>query len=481
MYEMLTGRVPFDADTPVSVALKQVQEEPVEPIKYNENIPIGVNRIILKAMQKDPNIRYQTATEMLQDLSLALKKPNEDFVVLARKTLNSPTQKVPTIYEIEMEKNNDRNAPRRDINEKEEKGKIQKMKEFFEKYPALKVLSVIALCIVVFLIVMFGTIAIFNGTRTPQAVMPNLAGYNNADRLTKERAIELLEELGFKDYEIKEEWNDEVDEGYIVSQTPEYIEGYKVNVTEKVSLVVSKGQKLVTLPRKMIGKKYDDIASELDDLEIQYEKIEETSETVEKGIIISVEPEEGEEIATTTIVKITVSSGSAFADVTMKNLINSTEAEAIQWLNDSKLVPEVVYEENASKSDGIVTNQSISSGKVTKEGTTITITVNKQPKKSTVTINVNLKSLTGYTPKTNETLDEEGNTVIEEVTPDKVKLVIKVGDDVIYDQEQYPSATSISTSFSTTGVKEVKVLVDGVTKKNESVDFSKGDTTLNIQ
>ena len=110
MYEMLTGRVPFDADTPVSVALKQVQEEPVDPKTYNSNIPVSVNRIILKAMQKDPNLRYQSATEMIADLKMALKRPDEDFVVLAYRDDDSPTQKVPTIYELEMEKNNDRNA-----------------------------------------------------------------------------------------------------------------------------------------------------------------------------------------------------------------------------------------------------------------------------------------------------------------------------------------------------------------------------------
>ena len=90
MYEMLTGRVPFDADTPVSVALKQVQEEPVDPMRYNDTIPVSVNRIILKAMQKDPNLRYQNASEMLRDLSFALKKPNEDFVVLATRSDDSP-------------------------------------------------------------------------------------------------------------------------------------------------------------------------------------------------------------------------------------------------------------------------------------------------------------------------------------------------------------------------------------------------------
>ena len=72
MYEMLTGRVPFDADTPVSVALKHMQEEPIAAIVANPNIPIAVNDIIMKALKKDPNLRYQSATAMLIDLKLSL-------------------------------------------------------------------------------------------------------------------------------------------------------------------------------------------------------------------------------------------------------------------------------------------------------------------------------------------------------------------------------------------------------------------------
>ena len=80
MYEMLTGRLPFDADTPVSVALKHMQEEPIEPIEINEKIPSAVNDIIMKALRKDTNLRYQSATEMLKDLKLSLKDPDGDFV-----------------------------------------------------------------------------------------------------------------------------------------------------------------------------------------------------------------------------------------------------------------------------------------------------------------------------------------------------------------------------------------------------------------
>ena len=331
----------------------------------------------------------------------------------------------------------------------------------------------------------FGTLALFNGSRPEQNVLPNVAGYNNAERLSKEDAIALLEEAGFKNYEVKEEYNDEIPEGYVVSQKPEYKENFNINVDEKVELVISKGQKLVTLPKKMVGEEYTKVTKQLDELEVTYEKVDETSEEVEAGIILSVEPAEGEEITAATAVKIKVSSGSAYADVTMKNLVGMSEAEATAWLNEQKVVPEIVYEENAGKSDGVVTDQSVSSGKVIKEASTVTITVNKQPRKSTVTVNVNLTSLTGYTPKTvsTNTVDSNGNTVVstETVKPEKVKLTIKVGDDTIYDQEQLPTETNITQTFSTTGVKEVKVLVDGVTKKTETVDFSKGDATVTAQ
>ena len=191
MYEMLTGKVPFDADTPVSVALKQVQEEPVEPIKLNDKIPISVNRIILKAMQKEPALRYQSATEMLTDLRLALKRPDDDFVVLASRNDDSPTQKVPTIYELEMEKNNDKNAPK--IGEEGHKdGKIGKMRAFFKKHPALKALTIILICILLFVIVMFSTIKILNSSRPAQAQIPELVWQDSDTRLTKEAAENLL-------------------------------------------------------------------------------------------------------------------------------------------------------------------------------------------------------------------------------------------------------------------------------------------------
>lgn len=79
----------------------QVQEEPIEPRKLNPQIPISVNNIILKAMQKDPADRYQNATEMLIDLSTALKRPDDDFVKLNKKFDTLQTQKLSTLYDID--------------------------------------------------------------------------------------------------------------------------------------------------------------------------------------------------------------------------------------------------------------------------------------------------------------------------------------------------------------------------------------------
>ncbi len=148
LYEMLTARVPFDADTPVSVALKQVQEEPVEPIEYNEQIPTSVNSIILKAMQKDPNCRYQNATEMLEDLSRSLKEPDGDFVEIRKSSGNSPTQKIPTIYDMDFDKKEERKAKKADTNQEEKpKGKIG---AFFAKHKMLKVLVILLVAIALF-------------------------------------------------------------------------------------------------------------------------------------------------------------------------------------------------------------------------------------------------------------------------------------------------------------------------------------------
>lgn len=501
LYEMLTARVPFDADTPVSVALKQVQEEPTPPIEYNPEIPNCVNMIILKAMQKDPNNRYQTATEMLEDLSHALKNPQDDFVVLNNRTSNSPTQKIPTLYDIDLEKNVERKANSRQSN-KEEKNKKGGFGEFLAKHKFVKILLIILLAIGLFFGAMFGTLSIFS--RPSQIQIPNLVQNIQGGQIKEEEAISLLEEAGLTNYTVEYEYSEKVEKGYVISQTPEYQDNYSVNSTQMITIIVSKGtideelsEKLkstkVKLPKKMIGKTKDELIKELEtlttnfedeDLVVKYEITEEFNEEVEAGIVTDVDHDGGEEISLDTTLNIVVSKGSQYKDVIIPSVVNKTEGEARSTLEGLGLTVDVTYEENSNKSDGVVISQSISANKTVKEGTSITISVNKLPTKSTVTVNVNLKSLMKYIdpePQTTTEVDEEGNVVNTVTTTPEVKsakVMIKVGDDIIYSETKKLNTTDISATYSATGVKDVKVYVDDVVKFNKSVDFSKGNQTV---
>ena len=486
MYEMLTGKVPFDADTPVSVALKQVQEEPVDPITYNKDIPISVNRIILKAMQKDPNLRYQNATEMLKDLSMALKRPNEDFVVLALQDDNSPTQKVPTIYDLNMEENNDKNA-KIDGEETENKGKLAKIKEFYSKHKFLKILTIIAILIIIFILTALIAMGVINGSRTEQSYLPDeVIDVGSENLLTEDEVVSLLEEAGFTNIVIEYESSDTIDVGYVISINPNKA-NYLYNLDQEIIVTVSTGPEMVTLPTQIVGKTEDEIVSELEKLGLTVNVTYETSETVESGIVLSVEPDEGEEITTSTIVNLVVSSGSQYADITMISVVGETESSARSKLSalSGLLNIEVTYDEDTSKEDGIVLSQTISEGKVIKENETITIVVNQLPTESTITFNINVAS---YYEDTNtntstETDDEENNETNTSENTSSVKnvsVVIYIGGVQVNTKSISTDTENYSYSYETSGKKEVQITVGGNEVYKQTLDFSSGDQTITI-
>ncbi len=481
MYEMLTGRVPFDADTPVSVALKQVQEEPVDPITYNPSIPVSVNRIILKAMQKDPNLRYQNATEMIADLKMALKRPNEDFVVLAYRDDDSPTQKVPTIYEIEMEKNNDRNAPK--LSDKKEepkkKKKASKFSEFMAHHKFLKFLFTIFLLGLLFVIVCVSVMFGIRSARVEDAYIPVVVGETEETMLTEEDAIAKLVKAGFDENNIKvvRESHDTVPAGYVFAQEPN--DGIQHKVTEKITIKVSTGKKIVKLPEILVGRQIDEVMVEFKKLGLPNPEITEvTDEEKEKGMILAVEPEgcEGEEIEQNRVIKFTVSSGSQYQDVEMKNVVGMGESEAIKLLEDElKLVVEVKYDENLSKPDGIVLAQTVEEGKIIKENTKVTLTVNRWPESHSAHFTINVASF--YPEVSAPTLDSSnstGNTTSSQAKNEKVAIIIYI-DDIPEHTNSSVSKTETNYTYTSTeysGLKNVKVNVGGNTRYNAMVDFS---------
>lgn len=396
MYEMLTGRVPFDADTPVSVALKHMQEQPEEPIEVNPNVPIAINKIIMRALQKDTTLRYQTATEMLTDLRKALKNPNGDFVDDKEYDPTAQTQVINT----EMYNN----VKNRDNEDQAENGKKEnKLKRFIKNH---KKLSIFIGLILLFSLSLGGTILALNITNPPEVNIPNVVG------MAKDEAQREVENEKLKFSIEKEEYNKDVPEGFVISQkvdgdtigdfttTPSTDRKVKEGTTIKV--IVSKGQEKTTVP-KVIGMKQDEAIKALEATNLKAEVIEETSKKVEEGYVISQETDANAEAYAGDTVKIHVSTGTGIKQVTVVSVIGQDAATAKKTLTDLGLKVNITYADSTSD-NGKVAKQSLDAGKVVDEGTTITLTVNKVAESKNVTVNINVKAITGgYTESANET------------------------------------------------------------------------------
>ena len=441
MYEMVTGKVPFDADTPVSVALKHMQEDPIPPIEENKNLPEAVNKIILKALKKDPMLRYQTATEMLQDLRMALKNPSGDFVEEVDYDETARTQKISTnMYE----------------NQRKANGKKEnKFIAFIKTHPKLSIFLGI---IILFFLAFGGTTLVLNVTNPKEVQLPNVVG------LSQEEAKQKVEEAKLKFEVSSEEYNTEVEKGHVISQNPTYTEKYNVKEGSEIKVVISKGTEKTKVP-KVAGMKEEEAIQALEDAKLKAEVVEETSKKVEEGYVISQETEANSEANAGDTVKIHVSTGTGIKQITMIDVSGKKEADAKSELEALNLVVNIGYTEDVSKDNGIVLKQSIEVGKVIDEGTTITITVNKLAEVKTVPIKVNVKSLLDGNIY-EETTATTNNTTTDKKVKD-VKLEVKVGDDTIYSKTVKASETAISVGNAKgTGSTTVKVYIDGVLKND---------------
>jgi len=481
MYEMLTGRVPFDADTPVSVALMQVQDEPIEPKKLNPQIPISVNNIILKAMQKEPEDRYQNATDMLIDLSTALKRPNDDFVKLNKKFDTLQTQKINTLYDVDGKV---KEADEEEYDEEDEEEYVKpkrKRKGLFGFLKEHVIISFVLIAIILFSVALGGTILFMNLTKSDDAQIPNLVKNSKGERLTEAQAINLYNETEFKkknnlkiEY-IEDETNngEAVEPGQVLKQDPPYKNNYKIKVKEQITIYVRKAKEPKKL--KMIdltGKTKEEAEQMLKDLgylgEVKY--LEEPSESLKEGLIIKQTIQEGIEFNDNEEITLTVSTGSDKLDV--PDTTGQASDAAKIALENAGFVVRVEYTEDTSKSDGIVLKQDIVGKNKAKEGETITLTVNRLPKLVPGTVTVNVKNLTKYEPKT----DEDGNPI----APDAVKVRITVDGDTIYSNEKVsPANENLTATFSGKGNVVVKVYIgegDGVLMGTQTLDLNRVTT-----
>ena len=228
LYEMVTGRLPYDGDTPVAVALKHIQDIARAPKEINENIPDGINEIINKAIRKDQNSRYQNASEMLRDLYRVLEEPEGGFVEETNLE-DSPTKRMPALntqnYKIEEGESVE------DLEESEtKKGNI------FTYFLAVATSIVIFGVFAVIFIQLFG-----DGPEQKTYTVPNFEG-----RKIEEVKNELLQ------HEIQTEeryvYNDNVEKDKIISQNPAPADVIKLKTNNIIEFEVSNGPRTVKIP-----------------------------------------------------------------------------------------------------------------------------------------------------------------------------------------------------------------------------------------
>jgi len=463
IYEMITGKVPFDADTPVSVALKHMQENPVEPIILNSSIPQSLNNLIIKAMQKDPSMRYSTASEMLQDLEKVLKNPEER--VSRNTAINDKTQRINI---------NDNGK------ENKQKKKFEKIRKFFEEHKVLKVILIILLFIAIFCASIGITLFSLNKNAPKDVVMPDFTG------LTIDEAKKKAKENNLLIKELEQKFDVEIEEGKIISQEPTYQPDYTVKEGSTINVTVSKGQEIVIVT-KLVGKTKDEVMKEIKELGLNPIYEEEHSDEVEAGVIIEQSIAEGEEVLAGSDITIKVSLG--IEQVEVPDLTGLTEDEAKAKITEAKLTWKRTDKTNdSSKGKGVI-EQSISPKSWVNKDEEITITINEFEEIKTGTININVASLTKYTQKyekvTEEIKDPEtGKTTVEEkevaVPADKVKLVVKVNDEQVESKDVSQDSTNVSVNFDAKGTVTIKVIIDESTKATKQLNLNE-TTAITIE
>jgi len=382
MYEMATGVLPFNADTPVTVALKQIQEEPEQPKDVEPSVSLALNDIIMKAMAKKPADRYQSASDMLDDIFAAINNPSHVFYKPEPKKDFGFTQVVPIIGV------DPKDEPKlADAEFGARKGlRDSKIKENGKKN-SKKTRLIVIICIIAALSVgglgiltanLIKTIKEKNPTQTVTKMeyAPKLVGQVYDEIKSK------YEEQGLTITVGKYVNNSEYDAGVIVSQSVN--EGEKL-LNGKIEVNISKGAETVTMI-EVVGKDYTVAKYELESMGLKPVFEFEKNDKVEANIIIEQDIKKGETVEKGQEVKIKVSEGNGKIKVIVPNVVGDKGTDAASELQGLKLVVNTTYSTDNSKADGVVLSQSLKQNSEVEEGTMIELVINRLQKSTTVDI-----------------------------------------------------------------------------------------------
>ena len=366
LYEMLTGRLPFEADSAVSVAIMQLQSEPKLPREINPSIPEGLEEITIKAMQKDPAKRYQSAAEMLYDIDEFKRNPSIHFEYKYFVD-ETPTRFVEAITKVKGE-----TALEETPDEAEELAE-EGAEEEKKGPPVLPILAAIAGAFVVVGLIFVAIIFIF-GLVDPgkeNIEVENFVGKTLEEVTNNEEYAKL-----YKFNPPEQEYSNEYDKGVICKQNPKPGTSKKIKV--EITLTVSMGKRTVQIPEVQENEHKDVVVSRITAAGFVPQLTQMTSDTVAKDRVVKTVPAFPDQAEEGSVVVIYVSTGEEEPEpISVPNVINLGLEDAKTQLRNAGFIvndPAVKYVNDKSPK-GTVLQQSLEKGSMQKPGTECVLTV----------------------------------------------------------------------------------------------------------
>ena len=445
LFEMLSGRLPFDGESPISVALQQVEQNPKALRSLNPNVPVGLEQITLHAMAKDPDCRYQNCGEMIADLRKWLADPKTTFPAYTARAAK-PAKKSGEGIGIMPKKQgvmaSQKAAKTGDNNEK------KRLRDRLTT-PLSKLFAVtcgVVVASLLFVLVMFQIYQPFKSVE--DIPLPNLVGVDFTAASSNGAYPGIKIKLESEDY------NADYEEGQIYRQSPNA--GTSVKKGSTVQVWVSAGNKMVTIPT-FTNQEATAVYAKLVSLGLKYSTTDIASDTIAEGSVVRTSPDAGQSVAAGSTVVVYVSVGSNKEKVQVPEVLGYPEESAVQVLRDAQFDVTVTYQLTDYQYDGLVINQTPASPSMVPIGSKITLVVG--------TVD-------------NANVNGEATVTLQTTPPDlpgTVNVTAVLNGETVYSEVIEPRNTRlISIPLQGSGTCMADVLIDGEVYKSASVDFATG-------
>ena len=449
LYEMLTGRLPFDGDSAVTVALMQLQSTPKRPREVNPGIPIGLEQITMKAMQKQPADRYTSAAEMLSELERFRLNPSIVFDYGNSFVDSQPTKFVSNIKDRPKDE-----TPVTRPKEEEEDDFVEEEDYIKEHSPVFYVIKGVLIASLLVCAVFFAIALVkaFNSNQTKDVDVPTLVGKtlvevkeNNPDNFV---------------YEVNSKYDQSKELGEILSQEPA-AGSMKVKTGSTITLTVNGTDTEIAVPF-VTNYSENDATKSLRDKTLMPQVVYVENTKTPKGYTIDTFPAAGAKTTIGSTVYVYIANGTRNESVEIPSVLGSSLSEAQSKLSDLGFTVEVNYNDDSKEAkDTVVSSSPLPYGKVEK-GTVVTLNVSSgKGDKRSVEVYVDLPT------------QVQGSV--------EMTVIVDGAIDSSQSKTLIPAYNSTYTlKFEGTGTKSIVVQLDGQVYREYTIDFSIGAVTNTV-